>query len=124
MSSAIRRRTLKMRSANSSDNARTETLVAREKIRCLKALLMELQRELESLTQVKTPSVEQGLDFYTEVSRFESEMIRRALKCADGHQGTAAQLLNLNTTTLNAMIKRYCIQLGPLIHEDKSESER
>jgi transcriptional regulator with GAF, ATPase, and Fis domain len=111
MSSLIRRRKARICLTVSSDSARTEAFVAREKIRLLKDTVRELQRELESLTQVPTPEIEQGVDFYTEVSRFESEMIRRALTFADGHQVLAARLLNLNTTTLSAMIKRYCIQI-------------
>ena len=119
MSSAIRRRTSHISLAVSSDSARTETFVAQEKIRSVKSLVAELQRELESLTPVPIPTVERGLDFYTEVSRFESEMIRRALIFAEGHQGLAARLLNLNTTTLNAMIRRHCIQLDPPLRRNR-----
>jgi len=82
----------------------------RIKIRALQRLAIELQSQLESLNRVPTPAVEEGLDFYTEVSRFEIELIKRALRVADGHQKKAARLLNLNCTTLNAMIKRYYIK--------------
>ncbi len=114
MSSAIRRRKPDISLAISSDRVRADATAAQHKIRVLKQIVMELQRELESLNQVPTPAVEQGLDFYDEVSHFEIEMIKRALAFVDGHQKKAAQLLNLKESTLGAKIKRYCIQLGPL----------
>jgi transcriptional regulator with GAF, ATPase, and Fis domain len=114
MSSTIRRRKQDISLVSSSDRVRSEAAATQDKIRLLRQLMTELQRELESLNQVPTPAVEQGLDFYYEVSRFESEMIRRALVFVGGHQGNAAQLLNLKETTLGAKIKRYCIQPGAL----------
>ena len=113
MSSPIRKRAGKISSANVGDRARVEAVMVRKKIRTLRQLVMQLHHQLASLDQVPTPTVEQGLDFYTEVSRFEIELIRRALKAANGHQGKAAQLLNLNSTTLNAMIRRYYIHVEP-----------
>jgi hypothetical protein len=81
-----------------------------------------LQSELDSLQQFQTAPVEQGLDFYTEVSHFEIEMIKRALLAANGHQAKAAQLVHLKSNTLNAMIKRYYIQLGHLATPTFQES--
>ena len=87
---------------------KTQTAIREQnKLRALQQLANELQSQLESLNRVPIPAVEEGLDFYTEVSRFETEMIKRALTVADGHQKKAARLLNLKCTTLNAMIKRY-----------------
>jgi Bacterial regulatory protein, Fis family. len=113
MSSALRRRKGGIRLVNSSDRIRGETAAARDKIHLLKQLVLELQRELESLNQVPIPAVEQGLDFYDEVSQFEIQMIKRALTLVNGHQGRAARLLNLKETTIGAKIKRYCIQPAP-----------
>ena len=97
--------------AISSDRVRAEAVAARDKIRLLKQLVMELLQGLESLNQVPTPAVEQGLDFYHEVSNFEIELIKRALTFVEGHQGKAARLLNLNASTLGSKIKHYQIQL-------------
>ena len=94
----------------SSDRVRAEAVAARDKIRLLKQLVAELQQGLESLNQVPTPAVEQGLDFYHEVSHFEIELINRALTFVAGHR-KAARLLNLNATTLGSKIKHYQIQL-------------
>jgi DNA-binding NtrC family response regulator len=51
-----------------------------------------------------------GISFYDEVSRFEVELIRRALEITGGHQSKAAKLLGMNNTTLNSKIKVYNIK--------------
>jgi len=51
-----------------------------------------------------------GISFYDEVSRFEIELIRKALDYTGGHQSRAAKLLGMNTTTLNSKIKAYNIR--------------
>jgi DNA-binding NtrC family response regulator len=52
-----------------------------------------------------------GISFYDEVSRFEIELIRRALEITGGHQSKAAKLLGMNNTTLNSKIKGYHIKI-------------
>jgi len=125
MSSAIKR--LFKTDQTSDHTVRAETVVTREKIRRLQQMAALLQSELDSLQQFHTAPVEQGLDFYTEVSHFEIEIIKRALLAANGHQARAAQLLNLRSNTLNAMIKRYYIQLGHLAtptFQERANDER
>ncbi len=51
-----------------------------------------------------------GISFYDEVSRFEVELIKRALEITGGHQSKAARLLGMNNTTLNSKIKSYNIR--------------
>ena len=51
-----------------------------------------------------------GIDFYDEVRRFETGLIRLALDQTGGHQARAAQLLHIKPTTLNSKIKLYSIQ--------------
>ena len=113
MSSSISKRAEKISLATVEDRARFEAVVVQKKIRTLKHLVRQLHHQLASLDQVPTPTVEEGLDFYTEVRRFEIEMLRRALKAAAGHQKKAARLLNLHHTTLNAMMRRYNIHAEP-----------
>lgn len=81
------------------------------RIEHLRQLTLRLFREVQSLSEIKTLSVNDGLDFYDEVSRFEVELINRALLYTGGHQGRAARLLNLKVTTLNSKIKHYNIKL-------------
>jgi DNA-binding NtrC family response regulator len=98
-------------SSVSRDDAREAAAAAKDKLRLLKQLTMELHQGLEALNDVPIPDFAQGLDFYQEVRRFEIELIRRALMFMDGHQLKTARLLNLNATTLNAKIKHYQITL-------------
>ena len=99
-----------VRSGSTSDQASEPT--AQGKIKALKQLTVKLLREIQSLTEVHTVSIDDGLDFYDEVSRFEIELIQRALLHTAGHQGRAARLLNLKVTTLNSKIKHYKISLN------------
>ncbi len=110
--------------ANSTDGVRAETVVARQKIRLLQKMVNDLLRELDSLGYLPNQTIEQGVDFYTEVSHFEIEMIKRALSVANGHQSKAAELLNLKSTTLNAMIRRYYIQFSPVAAAAPSDSKK
>jgi len=81
------------------------------KIQILKKLAFRLLREVQSISEVQTLDIEEGLDFYRVVSRFEIDLITRALMHTGGHQGRAARLLNLKVTTLNSKIKHYQIRL-------------
>ena len=83
-------------------------------------MVMKLQEELESLSEVGTLDVESGVNFYDEVRHFEIELIKRALMVVGGRQTKAAKLLQMNATTLNAKIKCYNIMLS---HEIYSHSK-
>ncbi len=92
------------------ENAEPEN--ARNSIAALKELTLRLLREVHSISEVHQLSFDRGLDFYNEVSRFEVDLIKRALMQTAGHQGRAAKLLNLKVTTLNSKIKHYNISLA------------
>jgi transcriptional regulator with GAF, ATPase, and Fis domain len=94
---------------NAVDHAEQEST---SNITKLKELTMTLLREVHSITEVHQLSFDHGLDFYDEVSRFEIDLIKRALFQTGGHQGRAAKLLNLKVTTLNSKIKHYNISLA------------
>ena len=51
-----------------------------------------------------------GVDFYGEVRRFETALIKLALSEAEGNQARAARLLGLRATTLNSKIKLFNIE--------------
>jgi len=82
-----------------------------QRIDVLKDVALSLLPEARALNGASVIDVGSGIDFYEEVSRFEVEMIRRALEYTAGHQVRAARLLGLKVTTLNSMIKRYQITL-------------
>ncbi len=91
----------------------TREQISRSKIKLLREIVRTLLRELETFNQLPETH-EQHVDFYSEVSQFEIDLIKRALRFAAGHQGKAARLLNLKTSTLHAMIQRYHADLGHL----------
>ena len=82
------------------------------KIKLLRELALALVAELSGLGDSRVVRVEQGIDLYAEVSRFEIELIQSALRHTGGHQSKAARLLGLKATTLNNKIKQYKIQVG------------
>ncbi len=91
---------------------RDETPQTPSNIQNLRTLTLKLLREVQSIGEVHTVNLEGGLDFYSEVSRFEIDLIKRALLQTAGHQGRAAKLLNLKVTTLNSKIKHYNLSLS------------
>ena len=93
------------------------------KVASLRRLGLKLLRELQTLSEIQTANgisgkvnLEGGVDFYEEVRRFEIDLIKGALQITAGHQAQAAQLLNLNVTTLNSKIKHYKISLDEFFH--------
>ena len=86
----------------------------------LVGLAMSLLREAETLARDKyfteqsgklqTLDLAGGVDFYTEVKRFETSLIRLALDQTHGNQARAARLLHIRPTTLNTKIKQYGIE--------------
>jgi DNA-binding protein Fis len=92
----------------------------RDRVQRLIDVAMSLLREAETLARDKyfteqsgklqTFDLVDGLDFYTEVQRFETGLIRLALDQTHGNQAKAAKLLNIRPTTLNTKIKLYGIQ--------------
>ena len=78
-------------------------------ITTLRELVLKLLCEVQCIGEANALTIENGFDFYDEVSRFEIDLIRRALLQTGGHQVRAAKLLNLKVTTLNSKIKHYNI---------------
>ena len=83
-------------------------------IATLRELVLRLLCEVQSINDVSPLTIDNGFDFYDEVSRFEIDLIKRALLQTGGHQVRAAKLLNLKVTTLNSKIKHYQISLAGL----------
>lgn len=97
--------------SDESENGHGEFAAAPSSLTTLKELTARLLREVQCISEVRPVSFENGLDFYDEVSRFEIDLIKRALLLTAGHQARAARLLNLRATTLNSKIKHYGINL-------------
>jgi DNA-binding protein Fis len=92
---------------NSGENG--EPSASRSNITTLRELVLRLLTEVQCIDEVNALTLDSGVDFYDEVSRFEIDLIRRALLQTGGHQVQAAKLLNLKVTTLNSKIKHYSI---------------
>jgi DNA-binding NtrC family response regulator len=92
----------------------------RSRVQRLLDIAGSLLRETESLARDKAftehanrlqgLNLAEGIDFYGEVERFESGLIRLALDQTGGHQAKAARLLHIKPTTLNSKIKLYGIE--------------
>jgi DNA-binding NtrC family response regulator len=82
---------------------------------CLREEIVNQQTPSADPANVKETAasldITRGISFYDEVSRFEIELIRRALEITGGHQSRAAKLLGMNNTTLNSKIKVYNIKV-------------
>jgi transcriptional regulator with GAF, ATPase, and Fis domain len=108
----------------------SESVSSPGNIATLKELVLRLLGELHCISEVNTLNIVDGLDFYDEVSRFEIDLIKRALFQTGGHQIKAAKLLNLKVTTLNSKIKHYNINPGgfsniyPLVETLKMEGRQ
>jgi DNA-binding NtrC family response regulator len=93
---------------------------ARNRLQRLLEIADTLLRETETLARdkaftdqsnrLRSLSLSEGIDFYSEVERFETGLIRLALDQTGGHQARAAKLLRIKPTTLNSKIKLYGIE--------------
>jgi DNA-binding NtrC family response regulator len=101
----------KMNSSESLNGNCSDDAASPNKIETLKELTFRILREVQSMREVGAPVIDNGIDFYAEVTRFEIDLINRALMQTRGHQGRAARLLNLKITTLNSKIKHYGIEV-------------
>jgi DNA-binding protein Fis len=63
----------------------------------------------DEATKLKQLDIQGGIDFYDEVQRFETHLIRMALAETGGNQARAAKLLGIKATTLNSKIKLFRI---------------
>jgi len=64
----------------------------------------------DEATKLKRLDIQGGIDFYDEVQRFETHLIRMALAETGGNQAKAAKLLGIKATTLNSKIKLFHIE--------------
>lgn len=93
----------------------SEEGASKSKTKQLKNLALSLLMEVQALSEVPTLDIKNGIDFYQEVSRFEVDLIQRALAHTGGNQVRAARLLNMKVTTLNSKIKHYNISVDVLV---------
>jgi DNA-binding NtrC family response regulator len=85
--------------------------VLHHRIADISNLIASLNDALMDLERTALPPLNDDFDFYSEVRRFETGLIKGALKLTGGSQVKAAKLLKLKTTTLNAKIRT--LKLSP-----------
>lgn len=87
------------------------------KLEGLREMAQTLLRQIDQLegTIAARGTSAPRADLHTEVQRFESEVIRDALRKTGGHQRRAARLLGVKVSTLNAKIRRYGIRLEEVV---------
>jgi transcriptional regulator with GAF, ATPase, and Fis domain len=100
-------------SALSSAKAGQGAMVLREatidsRLDALREVALTLLGAVDSLRGTQ-PSANYSIRLQDEVQRFETDLIRTALARTGGNQASAARLLGVKHTTLNAKIKRYNI---------------
>jgi len=81
------------------------------KVESLREVALSLLKQVEQLEEsLSVRGAARSADLHTEVQRFETEIIRDALKKTGGHQRRAARMLGVKVSTLNAKIRRYGIR--------------
>jgi transcriptional regulator with GAF, ATPase, and Fis domain len=111
--SSLPERTVRLKLAERPDRDRIQRVVD-----LADALLSEaetLARDkafTEEATRLKPLDIVSGIDFYDEVQRFETHLIKMALSETGGNQAKAARLLGIKATTLNSKIKLFKIDVG------------
>jgi len=91
--------------AHESSNGSGASNECRNLVHALKIFSEALRQAVSAFERVDGSQPDTG-NFYDLVSAFETDLIRNALRRTNGHQGRAAQMLGLRTTTLNTKIKR------------------
>ena len=113
VNSALAERTVRLKLAERPDRDRIQRVVD-----LADALLSEaetLARDkafTEEATRLKPLDILGGINFYDEVERFETHLIKMALAETGGNQAKAARLLGIKATTLNSKIKLFKIDVG------------
>ena len=67
----------------------------------------------EEANKLRPLDIVSGIDFYDEVQRFETHLIKMALAETGGNQAKGARLLGIKATTLNSKIKLFNIEVSP-----------
>ncbi|HEX7174867.1 MAG TPA: helix-turn-helix domain-containing protein [Pyrinomonadaceae bacterium] len=81
------------------------------KVESLREVALSLLKQVEQLEEsLSARGTARSTDLHAEVQRFETEIIRDALKKTGGHQRRAARMLGVKVSTLNAKIRRYGIR--------------
>src|SRR6185436_4880340 len=109
--SAEKTSTLRLAPAEERSNGRVRRLVDLASSLMKEAQVLARDKAfVDESANLKSMDLTSGIDFYSEVQRFETALIKLALEQTDGNQAKAARLLGLRATTLNSKIKLFGIE--------------
>jgi|CXWL01.1.fsa_nt_gi DNA-binding NtrC family response regulator len=77
-----------------------------DQLETLRSTVRSLLLEVDEKSRPVQIDVENGIDFYEAVARFEAQLIESALQATGGRQNRAAGLLRLRRSTLNSKMKQ------------------
>ncbi len=92
------------------DDRKDSDRIKLAKSEVLKTVAYALLREVYGVRQPPKPNLDQRINFFEEVRRFEISLIMQALLYSKGSKAGAGRLLNLNATTLHFKIKLYSLE--------------
>jgi len=108
------------RKTRKGDHLRLADRPSRNPVQRLVELAAHVLQEAETLARdkvfadqaakLRSLDLSKGVDFYDEVTHFETSLIKMALEQTGGNQAKAAELLRIKPTTLNSKIKLYKIE--------------
>lgn len=115
-----KRRGRKVDESEATSHLRLAARPVRNRVQRLVELTAILLQEAETLardrvfaeqaSKMRNLDFSGGIDFYEEVTQFETGLIKMALEQTGGNQAKAAELLHIKPTTLNSKIKLYKIE--------------
>jgi DNA-binding protein Fis len=115
-----KRRGRKVDESEGTSHLRLAARPVRNRVQRLVELAAVLLQEAETLardrvfaeqaSKMRNLDFSGGIDFYEEVTQFETGLIKMALEQTGGNQAKAAELLHIKPTTLNSKIKLYKIE--------------
>lgn len=83
----------------------------------LRQTMLRLWHDLLTIESQYCLEIQDRVDFFEEVRRFETSLIKRVLLHTGGSQKKSARLLGINTSTLNSKIKRNRIPVKAALHK-------
>lgn len=89
----------------------------------LRRTATHLWHELLLLESLSCLEINDRVDFFEEVRKFEVRLIKRALFHAGGSQTKSARLLGVGASTLNNKIKRYRIPVSTSLNNLATDSQ-
>jgi len=81
----------------------------------LRQTTLRLWHDLLTLESYYCLEIQDRVDFFEEVRKFETRLIKRALLHSGGSQRKTARLLGITNSTLNSKIKRYQIPVKAVL---------